>query len=107
MERVNGVNVGFPASAKITPRESYTDPIYPVVSNPRFMMAPRGLSAAQVAYWDGVFRRTIASPEWRKALAQEQWVDQYIGSAEARAHIDRHYAQVREILTDLGMAKQP
>jgi putative tricarboxylic transport membrane protein len=78
-----------------------------VVSNPRFMMAPPGLTAAQVAYWDGVFRRTIASPEWTKALAQEQWVDEYIGSAEARKHIDREYAEVREILTDLGMAKQP
>ncbi len=76
-----------------------------VVANSRFMMAPPGLTAAQVAYWDGILRKTTASPEWRKMVAQEQWVDQYIGSADVRQHIDREYAETREILTDLGMAK--
>lgn len=78
-----------------------------VVSNPRFMMAPPGLTPAQIAYWDGVLRRTVASPEWRYALAQEQWVDHHVASTDALAHIDRHYAQAREVLTDLGLAKQP
>lgn len=76
-----------------------------VVSNPRFMMAPPGLTPAQIAYWDGVLRRTVASPEWRNALAQEQWVDHHVASADARANIDRHYAQAREVLSDLGLAK--
>jgi putative tricarboxylic transport membrane protein len=76
-----------------------------VVANSRYMMAPPGLSAAQVAYWDGIFRKTVASPEWRNALAHEQWVDQHVSSADLRALIDQHYAQAREILSDLGMAK--
>ncbi len=78
-----------------------------VVSNARYIMAPPGLSAAQVAYWDAALRRAVASPEWRKMLMQEQWVDEYIGSAELRKHLDRDYAETREILTDLGIAKQP
>ena len=78
-----------------------------VVANSRYMIAPPGLTAAQVAYWDGIFRRTVASPEWRTTLAQQQWVDQHVSSADLRALIDQHYAQAREVLSDLGMAKQP
>lgn len=78
-----------------------------VVSNSRFMMAPPGLTAAQVAYWDGVLRKTTASAEWKKVVAQEQWVDEYVSSADARKHLDQEYAEMREILTDLGMARQP
>ena len=76
-----------------------------VVSNSRFVMAPPGLTPAQIAYWDGVLRKAVAAPEWRKMVVQEQWVDEYISTAEARKHLDQEYAETREILTDLGMAK--
>ena len=78
-----------------------------VVSNGRFVMAPPGLTTAQIAYWDGILRKTVASPEWRKMVAQEQWVDEFVSSAGARKHLDQEYAEMREVLTDLGMAKQP
>ncbi len=76
-----------------------------VVSNSRFMMGPPGLTLAQVAYWDDILRKTVASPEWKKTVAQEQWVDEYISSAEASKYLKREYAETREILSDLGMAK--
>ncbi len=78
-----------------------------VVSNSRFVMAPPGLTAAQIAYWDGILRRTTASAEWKKMVAQEQWVGEFVSSAGARKHLDQEYAETREILTDLGMAKPP
>ena len=76
-----------------------------VVSNSRFMMGPPGLTPAQVAYWDGILRRTVASPDWKKTVAQEQWVDEYVSSTEAHKLLQREYAETREILSDLGMAK--
>lgn len=76
-----------------------------VVSNWRLVMGPPGLTAAQVAYWDGILRKTVASPEWKKILANAQWVDEYVGSAEMRKHLDQEYAERRKILTDLGLAK--
>lgn len=76
-----------------------------VVSNNRFVMGPPGLTPAQIAFYDGVLRRTVASAEWRKTVQREQWVDEYIPSGEFRKHMDREYAETREILTDLGMAK--
>lgn len=76
-----------------------------VVSNSRFMMGPPGLTPAQVAYWEGILRKSVASPEWKKVVAQEQWVDEYVSGAEAAKLLQREYAETREILTDLGMAK--
>jgi putative tricarboxylic transport membrane protein len=76
-----------------------------VVSNSRFIMGPPGLTPAQVAYWDGILRKTVATAEWKKVVAQEQWVDEYISSKEASQYLKREYAETREILSDLGMAK--
>lgn len=83
-------------------REQGTDV---VVSNWRLVMAPPGLTAAQVAYWDGILRKTVASPEWKKILVQSQWVDDYVGSADMRKHLDQEYGERRKILIDLGLAK--
>lgn len=76
-----------------------------VVSNSRFIMGPPGLTPAQVAYWDGVLRKSVATPDWKKVVMQEQWVDEYIPSTEAQKYLKREYAETREILSDLGMAK--
>ncbi|MBM3342905.1 MAG: tripartite tricarboxylate transporter substrate binding protein [Betaproteobacteria bacterium] len=76
-----------------------------VVSNSRFIMGPPGLTQAQITFWDNLFRRTVASPEWKKVVQQEQWVDEYVSSDGARKLLEREYRETREILADLGMAK--
>ena len=47
----------------------------------------------------------ISNHIWKKILANAQWVDEYVGSAEMRKHLDQEYAERRKILTDLGLAK--
>ncbi len=71
----------------------------------RSIMAPKDITPAQVAYWEGLLRKTVASSEWKKVVAQEQWVDEYVSGAEATKLLQREYAETREILSDLGMAK--
>lgn len=75
------------------------------VSNWRFLISPPGLSDEQVAYWDDLFRRTVALPEWKKILEKYQWVDDYVSSRNARKYLDEEYAEQREILVDIGLAK--
>lgn len=74
-------------------------------SNWRFITAPAGLSAAQIAWWDALFARTVKSPEWKKVLAEQYWIDEYVPSGAARKYLDQENAETREILTDLGLAK--
>jgi putative tricarboxylic transport membrane protein len=76
-------------------------------SNWRFITAPAGLTAAQIAWWDALFARTVKSPEWKKALDEQYWIDEYVPSRAARKYLDQENAETREILTDLGLVKSP
>jgi putative tricarboxylic transport membrane protein len=76
------------------------------VSNWRFLTAPAGLTAAQIAWWDALFARTVKSPEWKKVLDEQYWINDYVPSHAARKYLDLENAETREILTDLGLARQ-
>jgi putative tricarboxylic transport membrane protein len=76
-----------------------------VVSNWRFLLAPPGLSAEQIAFWSDVMRRTVQLPEWKQQVDKNQWVNHYIPYSEAGPYLEKQEQQQREILTDLGLAK--
>jgi putative tricarboxylic transport membrane protein len=71
----------------------------------RIVMAPKDLKPAQIAYWEGVFRKLVERPEWKKELADNHWENTYLPADEARKRLDREYAETRQILGELGMAK--
>ena len=72
----------------------------------RGFMGPKGVKAAEVAYWDQVFTRVAQSEEWRKDTEQQMWVSDYLLSADTRKHLDRESEVMKAILTDLGLTKQ-
>jgi len=76
-----------------------------VVSNWRFLVGPPGLTAEHIRFWDDVFRRTVATGEWRKLLDKYNWVDEYLPSREGRQYLERQDAEQRELLAELGLAK--
>ena len=71
----------------------------------RSVMGPRGLTPVQVAYWEGVLRKATQLPEWRADLERNYWSDEFIASAQFRAHLDRDYDRMKGVLTELGLAK--
>ena len=75
------------------------------VSNWRFITAPAGLTPAQIAWWDALFARTVKSPEWKKVLDEFYWVDESVPSRAARKILDQESIEMREVLTDLGLAR--
>ena len=58
-----------------------------VFSNMRFSIGPKGMSAAQTAYWDGVFERLIQTEEWKNEVQQNDWV---LGLREEQAGAAAH-----------------
>jgi putative tricarboxylic transport membrane protein len=76
-----------------------------VFSNWRGIIGPKGLSQAQIAYWDTVFAQLVKTEDWRKALANSFQEDIYMNSKEAQEYIANEYASVKSILTRLGLAK--
>jgi len=72
----------------------------------RGILAPKNLSPAQTAYWDGVFRKLTLTEDWKRDLQQNYWVDIYAGAGESKRRLEAEYAELRPLLTELGMAKQ-
>jgi putative tricarboxylic transport membrane protein len=76
-----------------------------VVANWRPVIGPRGLTAAQVAYWEAAFAKLSQTEEWKSEVARDGSVDHFMGSRELAAHFDAEYAQFKSVLTDVGLAR--
>jgi putative tricarboxylic transport membrane protein len=75
-----------------------------VFGNWRGVVGPKGLSAAQLAYWDDVFSKLNATEEWKSEVRNGLWDVTYLNSRDSRKFLDQEYAQLKRILTDLGLA---
>lgn len=85
-----------------------TEAGYPVIAdNWRLVVAPKGISAAQITYWDRAFRQLAASEEWNKELDANYFSNNYLNSADTRRHLEHEYGDVKAILTELGLARAP
>ena len=76
-----------------------------VVSVWRGVFGTKGLSPAQVAFWEGIYQRLMSTPEWQKEVETIHAVSAFVGSAKTRQLIERDYAAQKAILTELGLAR--
>ena len=83
-------------------REQGVDAVY---SSSQGLLGAKGLSAEQIAYWEGVLRRVTATPEWAAFLARNHWKPRFMGHAEARRFLDAESAGARALLGELGLLK--
>jgi putative tricarboxylic transport membrane protein len=74
-------------------------------SNYRGVIGAPGLSAAQVAYWEGVLAQLDQDPAWRGYIEKNQLERQLMNGREARAYQDRLDKDLRAILGELGLLK--
>jgi putative tricarboxylic transport membrane protein len=77
-----------------------------VVSVWRGAFGAKGLTPAQVSYWEGIFQRLMATPEWQKEIESAHGVSEFMGSAKTRQFMEREHATEKAFLTDLGLAKR-
>ena len=68
-------------------------------------VGPRGLTPAQIAYWEDVFARSVQHDEWKKYLEFNSWEWGYRNSKDTLEYIKKDYEQSKALLTELGMAK--
>lgn len=72
----------------------------------RALVGPKGLTAAQVAYWEEVLRKATATKEWKEDLEKNYWSDDFVTSAQFRKDLAKDYADMKVVLSELGLAKQ-
>lgn len=76
-----------------------------VVANWRPVIAPRGLTPAQIRYWEDVFAKVVQTPEWKTEVEASGAVSNFMRSRELAAHFAAEQKRFRVTLTELGMAQ--
>jgi putative tricarboxylic transport membrane protein len=71
----------------------------------RAILAPKGLTAAQTGYWEGVLRKATQAPEWKADIDRNFWADDFVTGEQFKKDLDKDYADMRAVLVELGLAK--
>jgi putative tricarboxylic transport membrane protein len=74
----------------------------PIVPQVRGVVAPPGVPADAVAYYEDLFARLIKTASWKKYLEDNQFDDGFMRSAELSKFFDEFTGRMREILKDAG-----
>jgi putative tricarboxylic transport membrane protein len=75
----------------------------PAVPQVRGVVAPPGIPAENVAYWEDLFRRLTRTASWRKFLQDNQFEDGYQNAAELSKFYDEFTVRMRTILQEAGI----
>jgi len=76
-----------------------------LVLNWRGVVGPKGLSAAQIAYWEDVLAQVTGSGEWKQHVERATAEPHFLRSADFRKFLDEQNAVLRSVLGELGMAR--
>jgi len=71
----------------------------------RAIIGPRGMSAAQSAYWENALRKVVETPEWKQDLEKNYWSDDFVAGENFRKEMAADYVSMKSVLVDLGLAK--
>jgi putative tricarboxylic transport membrane protein len=69
----------------------------------RGVVAPPGLPAAAIGFWDGCLGEAVASHPWRAALTEHLWSDTYLPSTEATRFIAEEDRRLRAALGEMEL----
>lgn len=72
----------------------------------RAIVAPRGLTPEQVAFWESALRKASETPEWQANLRKNYWSNDFLTGDAFRKDLDQTYDAMKSVLVDLGLAKQ-
>jgi putative tricarboxylic transport membrane protein len=76
-----------------------------VVAQWRVFIGPKGMTAGQVAYWEGVMKRMMDAEEWKKELETNFWQANFQSGADTRKFFAKDNEDAKAFLTELGLAK--
>ena len=83
-----------------TLRENGIDAVY---YSWRGFLAPRGITPAQVSFWEQAFAKVVEADEWKEDLEKNAWREDFRKSAETRKHLDAEYKLLSAMLLELGV----
>jgi putative tricarboxylic transport membrane protein len=76
----------------------------PIIANARGVLAPPGVAANVVAYWENFFARLIKTPSWKKYVEENQVEDVFLKGAEVSGFLDEQITLMRSVLQMAGVS---
>jgi len=105
--RVLGIAAPKRLAAPYDTTPTWTEQGLPVVLDTwRGVIGPKGMSREQIAFWNGVLARAVATDTWKEAVRSNSWDANYLDSEETRKLFESDYREYRSILGDLGLLKE-
>ena len=78
-----------------------------IIAGPwRGVIAPAGLTPAQVAFWEAALRSATESAAWRDELARRHWSDTFLTGTALRDFLRHEDATMTAALADLGLLRK-
>lgn len=71
----------------------------------RGLAGPKGMSRAQIEFWDGVLAKVVQTEEWKSELEKYDMDNVYRNSADTARHWKSEHDQVKAVLAELGLAR--
>lgn len=97
-ERLGGALASVP-----TWKESGIDSVFQSALG---VVGPKGMTPAQIAFWEQAYRQVTETPEWKKQLEFNQSKPHFLGHADAARFYEEEYGQMRTLLQEMGLAKK-
>lgn len=69
------------------------------------IIGPKGLTPAQVAYWEAIFEKVSQTPAWKQDLESNVFVSRFMKSAQSTAYMKEQDEIFRNALSGLGLIK--
>jgi putative tricarboxylic transport membrane protein len=76
-----------------------------VMANWRSVIGPKSMTASQIAYWDQALSKIVQADEYKKEVERNLADPEYLGAAAARKYWDAQYAELKGLLSELGLSQ--
>lgn len=71
----------------------------------RGIWGPSRMTPGQIGFWDQVLGKFSQSEEWKQTLDKYDWTNDYRNSRDAQKYLDAINEQLKDVLKELGLAK--
>jgi len=75
----------------------------PIIANVRGVVAPPGVAPVAVSYWQELFGRLVATPAWKRYLAENQVEDVFLKGTELTPFLGEQIELMRRMLREAGV----
>ena len=72
----------------------------------RCLIGPKGMSRAQIMFWQNAVAKAVQSEEWKSTLASYVQEPAYLNSDDLRRFLEKQQGNLGGLLVSLGMVKQ-